>query len=218
MATPTAVLIVEDHAVLSEALVARVDREHDIRVVGSTSSASQVLPMVEARRPDVVLVDVELGDDNGLDLIEPIRVKPSCPRIVVLTCRSDTDTVVSALRQGASAFVPKTAPVDDLLLAIRTVAVGDLWVSPAVLSRILPEVLLAQDGRNTKEEIPALTDREREVLTLMVEGFPNAAIAEHLHLSIHTVRTHAHNLQRKLNVHSKLAAAALAHRLGIRPA
>ncbi len=218
MAEPIAVLIVEDHAVLSEALTARVGREQDINVVGSTSEASQVLSMVEARRPDVVLVDVELGEDNGLELIEPIRARPLSPRVVVLTCRSDTKTVVTALRQGASAFVPKAAPVDDLLLAIRTVVGGHLWVSPAVLSQVLPEVLLARDRRTPTDDMAVLTDREREVLTLMVEGLPNGAIAERLHLSVHTVRTHAHNLQRKLKVHSKLAAVALADQLGIRPA
>ena len=103
-------------------------------------------------------------------------------------------------------------------MAIRTVAGGDIWVSPEMLSQVLPEVLMAGDGRAAQNHVPALTDREREVLTLMVEGLPNAAIAQRLHLSVHTVRTHTHNLQRKLNVHSKLAAVAYAHRAGIRPA
>jgi len=215
---PTAVLIVEDHAVLLEALTARVEREQDIRVVGYASSAAEVMSIVEARRPEVVLLDVELGDDNGLDLIEQIKAKPFSPKVVVLTCRSDTETIMASLRQGASAFVPKAAPIEDLLLAIRAVVGGSLWLSPGVLSQVLPEVLMAADAHVTKDQIPALTDREREVLTLMVDGLANAAIAQRLHLSVHTVRTHTHNLQRKLNVHSKLAAVAYAHRIGIRPA
>jgi DNA-binding NarL/FixJ family response regulator len=214
VAAPISVLIVEDHAVLAEALTARVDREQDIRVVGCTAAAAQVPSMVEVRRPDVVLIDVELGNNNGLDLIGPIHDQPSGAKVVVLTCRSDTETMLTALRRGASAFVPKSAPIADLLCAIRTVAMGDMWVSPAVLGRILPEVLQASEGKQAKSQMPALTDREREVLTLMVEGYANPAIAERLHLSIHTVRTHAHNLQRKLNVHSKLAAVALAHEFG----
>jgi len=105
--------------------------------------------------------------------------------------------------------------MEDLLAAIRTAAGGELWVSPAVLSRMLPEVLPASGGNTVKDPLPLLTDREREVLSLMVEGLANAAIAQRLHLSIHTVRTHAHNVQTKLNVHSKLAAVAVAHRSGI---
>jgi DNA-binding NarL/FixJ family response regulator len=215
---PTAVLIVEDHPILSEALSVRMEREGDLRVVGSTPSASQVLPMVAAARPDIVLLDIELGEDNGTDLIDDLRALPRGPKVVVLTCRTDNATAMSAISRGASAFVPKAAPMEELVQAIRTVTAGELWVSPAVLSRMLPTVLPGAPGTKAENRLLLLTEREREVLAMMVNGLPNAAIAERLHLSIHTVRTHVHNLQKKLNVHSKLAAVAFAHRMGIQPA
>ena len=113
--------------------------------------------------------------------------------------------------------MPKAAPMAELVQAIRTVTAGEIWVSPAVLSRMLPAVLPSADGTKAENRVFLLTGAEREVLALMVNGLANAAIAERLHLSIHTVRTHVHNLQKKLNVHSKLAAIALAHRMGIEP-
>jgi DNA-binding NarL/FixJ family response regulator len=214
----TTVLIVEDHAVLSEALTVRMERQPDISVVGSTASSAQVIPLIASRRPDVVVLDLELGTDNGADLVPEIRAHPSAPAIVILTSRCDTETAVSAFRQGASAYVRKDAPIEDLLVAIRTVAGGELWLSTSMLSEILPEILPSPAKSRAEDRLPLLTDREREVLTLMVDGLPNAAIAEKLHLSVHTVRTHAYNLQTKLNVHSKLAAVAFAHQAGIRPA
>ena len=214
---PTAVLIVEDHPILSEALSVRMEQEGDLRVVGSTPSRSQVLPMVAASRPDIVVLDIELGEHNGTDLLDDLRALPHGPKVVVLTCRTDNATALTAITKGASGFVPKAAPMAELVQAIRTVTAGEIWVSPAVLSRMLPAVLPAANGTTSENRLHLLTDREREVLALMVDGLPNAAIAEHLHLSIHTVRTHVHNLQKKLNVHSKLAAIAFAHRMGIEP-
>ena len=214
---PTAVLIVEDHPILSEALSVRMEQESDLRVVGSTPSPNQVLPMVAAAQPDIVLLDIELGEDNGTDLLDDLRALPHGPKVVVLTCRTDNATVMTAITKGASAFVPKAAPMAELVQAIRTVTAGEIWVSPVVLSRMLPAVLPSADGTKAENRLFLLTEREREVLALMVNGLANAAIAERLHLSIHTVRTHVHNLQKKLNVHSKLAAIALAHRMGIEP-
>jgi DNA-binding NarL/FixJ family response regulator len=214
MARPIAVLIVEDHLVLSEALIARIDQESDLRVVGAAWSRTQVTFMVGARRPDVVVLDLGLGDYDGIELIQPMRARSTGPRVVVLTGHDDTATALTALRHGASAFVSKAAPIGDLLQAIRTVAGGEPWISPAMVSRLLPELLAGAGEYLAEEQFPLLSHREREVLALMVDGLSNAAIAARLHISVHTARTHVHNLQKKLNVHSQLAAVALARQTG----
>jgi two-component system NarL family response regulator len=211
-------LIVEDHAVFCEALTARIDRETDLRVVGSVSTCAQVLPAVATTRPDIVLLDIELGNDLGTEIIEELTKDLRAPKVVVLTCRTDSATAMAAISKGASAFVHKAATMEELLFAIHTAAAGEIWVSPTMLSRMLPALIPSNGRAMADNRLLQLTDREREVLVLMVNGLPNSAIAERLHLSIHTVRTHVHNLQKKLNVHSKLAAVAVAHSVGIQPA
>lgn len=216
MAEVISVLLVEDHASLCEALTARMEREDDIRVVGTASAPAEAMSMIGILRPDVVVLDVELGLSNGLELIRRIQSDATSSKVVVLTCRSDTATVVVAFREGAQGFVHKSAPIEELLCAIRNAARGELWAAPSVLTKLLPHMLAAPGHVAGGPQFDRLTDREREVLSLMVEGMANAAIAERLHLSIHTVRTHAHNVQTKLKVRSKLAAVALVHQKGVR--
>jgi two-component system, NarL family, response regulator LiaR len=212
------VAIVDDHDVFTEALSVRLGQEPDLRVVATTTSAERALDLVALHQPDVVVLDVELDLANGLDLSVDLRNGPHRPAVVILTCRDDRETAAAALRMGASAVVLKLGPIHDLITAIRCAFRGEAWVSPSLLTGLLAEMRSGPSDGADRSGIEELTSRELEILSLMVEGQRYAEIARRLGLSVNTVRTHAHNLQKKLNVHSRVAAISVGLRAGLRPA
>jgi two-component system nitrate/nitrite response regulator NarL len=210
------VAIVDDHEVFAQALSLRLDQEPDLRVVAITTSPTRVLGLVADHRPEVLVMDVELDTANGLDISAEVLDGPWRPAIVVLTCRDDQLTAATALRIGVSAVVVKLGPIEDLVTAIRAVLKGEAWASPSLVSGLVAEM----HGRSAAPDeggIDGLTGRELEVLTLMVSGRRYGEIAAELGLSVNTVRTHAHNLQKKLGVHSRVGAVAAGLRAGLRP-
>jgi DNA-binding NarL/FixJ family response regulator len=210
------VAIVDDHELFTQALGVRLGQEPDLRVVATTASASRVLDVVAEHHPDVLVLDVELDTMNGLDLCAEILTCPIPPVIVILTFRDDNETAARALRAGASAVVLKLGPIQDVIVAIRSALRGEAWLSPTLLRGLVSE-LRSGPGEVDRDGIRGLSTREIEILALMVEGKRYAEIANHLALSVNTVRTHAHNLQKKLGVNSRVAAIALGLRAGLRP-
>ena len=214
----TTVVLVDDHPVFTEALSVRLDDEPDIRVVGVSSAPARIVDLVEAHRPDVLVLDVGLGAEDGIELMREVRSRGARPAVVILTSHDDVDTAERAMRGGASGFVRKVAPVQELAEAIRWAARGEVWVSPPLLTRLLSGWTGGRAARSGDvDRLARLSDREHQVLQLMVDGLAYAAIAARLNLSVHTVRTHAHNLQSKLGAHSNLAAVSYALAAGIRP-
>jgi DNA-binding NarL/FixJ family response regulator len=211
------VAIVDDHEVFAQALSVRLGQEPDLRVIASTASAGRVLDLVTEHRPDVLVLDIELGPVSGLDLCAEVLTWANPPIIVILTCRDDSETAATALRLGASAVVLKLGPIREVIVAIRSVLRGEVWVSPGLVTGLVSK-LRSRSGEPGRDGIGDLTTREVEVLTLMVQGKRYADIARDLGLSVNTVRTHAHNIQKKLGVHSRVAAIALGLRAGLRPA
>jgi len=213
----TTVMIVDSHPVLCEALTNRLSEEADLRVLATASSATGLVELVAMHRPQVLVLDAELGEANGAALIRQIRTTQPGTAIVLLTCNEDADSAAHAMRMGATAFVLKVAPVQDLLTAIRWAGQGEMWMSPPLLTNLFSEIRTRSGGERTRSRLSQLTQRELEVLELLVEGLSHAAIAKRLHLAVNTVRTHTHNLQTKLNVHSNLAAVSVALDEGLRP-
>jgi DNA-binding NarL/FixJ family response regulator len=213
----TTVMIVDSHPVLCEALTTRLAEEPDLRVVATASSSTGLVELVAMHRPQVLVLDAELGEANGGAVIRQIRTTQPATAIVMLTPNEDADSAAHAMRMGATAFVLKVAPVQDLLTAIRWAGQGEMWMSPPLLTSLFNEVRSRTNGERTGSRLSQLTQRELEVLELLVEGLSHAAIAKRLHLAVNTVRTHTHNLQTKLNVHSNLAAVSVALDEGLRP-
>lgn len=199
-----------------EAVTALLRAESDIEVVGQTATAADTVTAARLMDPDVILVDVDLGMANGIELTQTLR--RGCPKakVVVLTCHEDAQTACDAIRAGASGFVPKGAAVQSLVEAIRGVHRGESWL-PA---QLLPEVLrrLQEPARARTEEeakLWLLSTREQEVLVLLASGCDRAGIARRLYLSPNTVRTHVQNVLAKLDVHSSLEAVGIANRAGL---
>jgi DNA-binding NarL/FixJ family response regulator len=206
------VLIVDDHEVLASSLAMVLDGERDITAVGTAHTLDQALEMVRTVRPDVVLLDHRLPDGDGVSAIPALRALRPEMGVVVLTASAADHVLMAAIEAGASGFLSKTRSIDEVAAAVRAAAAGESVISPELLARLLPR--FQRNGANGGAD---LTEREREVLSLVAEGLSNGAIAERLVVSVHTVRNHIASLSAKLGAHSKLEALSIALRQGLLP-
>jgi DNA-binding NarL/FixJ family response regulator len=161
----------------------------------------------------VVLLDHRLPDGDGVAAIGSLLQLRPAVQVVVLTASTAEHVLIAALEAGAAGFLSKTRSLAEVTSAVRAAAVGESVVSPEMLAQLLPRL----GRRRAQPRVAALTDREREVLDLIARGLSNAAIAEELVVSVHTVRNHVANLSAKLGAHSKLEALSLAVAAGLLP-
>jgi two-component system, NarL family, response regulator DevR len=212
---PVRVLVVDDHEVLAVSLAQVLDAEPDLVSVGVAGTLAQARDMVATARPDVMLLDHRLPDGDGVTAIGELRaIRPSM-HVVVLTASAADSVLVVAMEAGASGFLSKTRGLAEVTSAVRNAALGEAVISPEMLMRLLPRLTRGPGGGGVGHN--DLTDREREVLALLAEGLTNAAIAERMFVSVHTVRNHIANLSHKLGAHSKLEALSIAVREGVLP-
>ncbi len=211
-AAPVRVLIVEDHEVLSSSLAMVLDAEPDLMTVGRAATLAAARRAIVGTAPDVVLLDHQLPDGDGVDSMNELRSLREGIAFVVLTASTSDSVLVSAVQAGASGFVSKTRGVSEVTTAVRAAAAGEAVISPEMLMRLLPRFR----GAATEPAL-RLTEREQEVLTLLAEGLSNAAISERLVVSVHTVRNHVANLASKLGAHSRLEVLSIAMRTGLLP-
>ncbi|TDD80298.1 response regulator [Actinomadura rubrisoli] len=215
---PIRVLIVDDHALFAEALSARLTREPDLVILPIAADVRHALALTATERPQVLVLDMTLGAESGLDVLDRVRESHPDIRVVVLTAMNDLDAMVQALRRGAIGWLSKTEGADLVARVIRSAARQGGWVPPEVLGEVLRRLVQETPEPNGDAQALAdLTPREREVLQCMVDGLGRAEIAERLGLSANTVRTHTQNLLAKLGMHSALEAITLAMRAGMRP-
>jgi DNA-binding NarL/FixJ family response regulator len=210
---PIRVLVVDDHAVLASSLAQVLDTEDDLTCVGVAHTLERARSLVRSTSPDVVLLDHRMPDGDGVAAIDELRSLRTDLKVVVLTASTAESVLVQAIEAGASGFVSKTRSLDEVTSAVRAAASGEALISPEMLARLLPR--LGRTGTAARPQ--ELTEREREVLALLADGLTNAAIAERLVVSVHTVRNHIANLSAKLGAHSKLEALSIAVREGLLP-
>ena len=211
-APATRVLVVDDHEVLASSLALVLDTEPDLTSVGVAGSLADARRLIGTTAPDVLLLDHRLPDGDGVTAIPELRQLRPTLRVVVLTASAADHVLIAAIEAGASGFVSKTRGLEEVTAAVRAAATGEAVISPELLTRLLPRL-----GRRSPTPHQDLTEREREVLGLVADGMTNAAIAEHLVVSVHTVRNHVANLSSKLGAHSKLEALSIAVREGLLP-
>ena len=207
---PISVVICDDHAVLAQCLAASLSDEPDIDVVGVAESVAEVLAMAGETRPQVVLMDYELPDGDGIVATRALKAARPETKVVMLTSYTNEAVLVGAIEAGCSGYVTKHKGKDEVAAGVRLAAAGEALISPAMLARLLPRLAQTRPGPSS-----ALTEREREVLELMAAGATRNVIAERLVLSPNTVRNHMQSILRKLGVHSGLEAVAKATRTGI---
>ncbi|PVE11447.1 LuxR family transcriptional regulator [Streptomyces scopuliridis RB72] len=205
------VLLVDDHQVVRRGLRTFLEIQDDIEVVGEASDGAEGIARAEELRPDVVLMDIKMPGTDGIEALRKLRELDNPARVLIVTSFTEQRTVVPALRAGASGYVYKDVDPEALAGAIRSVHAGHVLLQPEVAG-----ALLAQDepgsgqGRGT-----SLTDREREVLTLIADGRSNREIARALVLSEKTVKTHVSNILMKLDLSDRTQAALWAVRHGV---
>lgn len=207
------VLVVDDHDVLASSLAQVLDAEPDIVSVGTAPTLERARTLMRTAAPDVVLLDHRLPDGDGVAALGELRALRPTTAFVVLTASAADSVLVAALEAGAAGFLSKTRSLSEVTGSIRAAATGEAVISPEMLARLLPR-LHHSPHRAAGQD---LTEREREVLGLLADGLTNAAIAERLFVSVHTVRNHIANLSAKLGAHSKLEALSIAVRERILP-
>jgi DNA-binding NarL/FixJ family response regulator len=205
------VLIADQERMFAEALAARLDGEEDIKVMGAVHVRMPSRWLTGGKSVGVVVLDGDLAGGAANRLCAELVSRNRPVQVIALSSSFEPERIVSAIQAGAAAWVHKEESLVHLLRAIRGVARGEIWLSPRDLSNVV-RFLLRERDRHRKEEqmLSALTPRERAVLTCLAEGAGRRdAVAEQLHLSVNTVRTHLQNLMAKLGVHSTLEAVAL---------
>lgn len=209
------IVIAEDHTILREGLRALISSNPDFDIVGEAEDGRDAIRCVEKLVPDLILLDLSMPRMNGMEAIK--EIKKQCPetKILVLTVHRTEEYILTTLRAGADGYVLKDATHAELLMAIKSVLMGKRYLSPGVSEKVIEGYL---EGRKTlKSSTPwdTLTQREREVLKLIAEGYKNKDIADYLYISVKTVEKHRANLMRKLDLHSTLALTAFAMEKGL---
>jgi DNA-binding NarL/FixJ family response regulator len=196
-----AVLIVDDHPIVRHGLARLIGDEPDLSVAGSAASAREAKAALKASRPDIVLLDITLGDDSGLSLLKELRtLHPQIP-ILVLSMHEESHYADRVLRAGAMGYIMKQEPPERVMAAIRQVLSGKVYLSEAMASSVLTR-LVGRKESETSSPVDVLTDRELQVLQLIGRGLSTRQVAATLHLSVKTVENHREHIKAKLNLHS----------------
>jgi DNA-binding NarL/FixJ family response regulator len=211
---PNRVLIADDHTLFRDGLRALLASILDIEVVGEAASGKEALKLAAELQPDVILMDIQMPDLNGIEATRQILRTTPHIGIIMLTMFQDDDSVFAAMRAGARGYVLKGADQTVLLRAVRAVANGESLFSPEIAQRLM-RFFANFDMTPRQDFFPELTDREREILGLIAEGKTNAEIAEKLVISMKTVRNHVSNIFSKLQVADRAQAAIRARQGGL---
>ncbi|TMD85928.1 MAG: response regulator transcription factor [Chloroflexi bacterium] len=207
------IVIADDQALVRAGFRMIVQSQPDMRVAGEAGDGQEAVDLVRKERPDVVLMDIRMP---RLDGIEATRQVASLTRVVILTTFELDEYVFDALAAGASAFLLKAAPPEDLIKAIRVVAAGDALLAPSVTKRLIEEFAKRPQPQARKaKQLEGLTDRERDVLREVALGLSNAEIAARLHVAETTVKTHVAHLLDKLDLRDRVQAVILAYEAGL---
>src|SRR5258708_4959423 len=206
----SSVFVGDAERTFADALAARLEAEDDVEVVAAVHARTPAQCLIVGRYGDVMLLDGDLPERAAIRLCEELCGRDEAPRVIMLSYLSEPERIVDAVRAGASAWVRKDESLEHLLRVIRGVARGETWLPPAEAGKVL-RLLMAERQRQQEADnlLSALTPRERDVLNCLAEGAGRREVADRLHLSANTVRTHLQNLMAKLGVHSTLEAVAV---------
>lgn len=215
---PVTLLICDDHRVLTDALAIVVGLDPGLELVAPPVQDPQsAIDLCDQFLPDVVLMDVDLRSEmSGIDATRAIKENSPATKVIIMTAHDDDRLLVDAVEAGASGFLSKDGAAEAVLSAVKAAAEGEVLIDPGTLARLLPQVAREREQqRDALVLLGDLTDREREILTLLAQGMRNDDIATQLYISPQTVQTHVRNILGKLRVHSKLEAVAFAVRHGV---
>ena len=210
------VLLADDHALFRSGLRAVLDTQPDLECVGEAADGREAVRQIAALRPDVAVLDIRMPGLDGLTVAEAVLARPDVrTRVLVLTTYDQDEHVHRALRAGASGFLLKSLPPEELASAVRVAARGDAVIDPSVTRRLAHRIASGLVASAGPPELERLTARERQVLRLVAEARSNAEIALLLHVGEETVKTHVSRILSKLGLRDRIHAAVFAHRHGL---
>jgi two-component system NarL family response regulator len=213
---PIRVLIADDHALFRRGLEMVLEEEDDIHLVGQASDGKEAITVAGESLPDIVLMDIRMPKISGIEACRAIKEVAPSAKIVMLTISDEEEDLFEAIRAGASGYLLKDIPLDEVAGSVRAVHGGQSLISPSMAGKLLTE--FASMARGTEEErpqqvpAPKLSNREMEVLKLVAKGMNNRDIAKELFISENTVKNHVRNILEKLQIHSRMEAVMIALR------
>jgi DNA-binding NarL/FixJ family response regulator len=213
MADPIRILVVDDHPVVRDGLVAMLTTQPDFTVVSEASNGQEAVQNAQRYHPDIVLLDLEMPGVDGVEALRQMRAQNPGLRALVFTAFDTDDRILGALRAGAQGYLLKGAPRNELFTAIRVVHEGGSLLQPVVASRLLRHVSAGAGDKQPQK--PALTPREMEVLRLIGQGLRNQEIAERLVISERTAKFHVSSILAKMGASNRTEAVKMAAQLGL---
>ena len=208
-------VIVDDHEVVRSGLRVVLGSEPDMEIVAEADNAAAALTRIRIHRPDIVLMDVRMPGLDGIEATRRISAAGSSTRVLVLTTFDHDELVYDAMRAGASGFLLKTTPPEQLVAAVRTVVAGESLLAPVITRRLIEAFARGPRPGESPAVVAELTERELEILRLIARGRSNREIAAELFLSEGTVKTHVNRIFRKLDLRDRTQAVVLAYETGL---
>ena len=209
-------MIVDDHPLFRDGLKRCLESKRDFRVVAAVGGGEEMWKAIRTQgRPEIVLMDVEMPGENGIELTKALREKQPEIRVVMLTAFSDPERVFSALKAGAVGYLLKNSPPDEIRATVDRAVDGEAMLSGEIAGRVLLEFERERQEARSREQLAGLTPREEEILKLLATGESNREIGKRLFISEQTVKNHVASIFRKLQVNDRTKAALLAVKLGL---
>ncbi|MFH8902670.1 response regulator [Streptomyces coeruleorubidus] len=211
------VVLADDQPLVRSGLRVLMADHTDLEVVGEAATGAEAVQLVSDTSPDVVVMDIRMPGMDGIEATRLITAGPATTRVLVLTTFDEDDYVYGALRSGASGFVVKDMALDDILAAIRVVAAGDALIAPGVTRRLIADFIRrpAAVSERSPRSVEGITEREREVLTLVGRGRSNTEIAENLFITVATAKSHVSRLLAKLGARDRVQLVITAYEMGL---
>jgi DNA-binding NarL/FixJ family response regulator len=208
------VLVVDDHALFRRGLQTILELESDLELIGEASDGAEAIAKSQELMPDVILMDVRMPKRSGIEATAQIKDVLPHAKILMLTISDDEADLYDAIKAGASGYLLKEIPIEEVADAIRSVWAGQSRISPSMASKLLNEFSAMAKASTDRPQVPSprLTDREMEVLRLVAKGMNNRDIAKELFISENTVKNHIRNILEKLHLHSRMEAVVYAVR------
>jgi two-component system response regulator NreC len=194
-------LIADDHKIFRQGIIKLLEEEPDLQVVGEAADGREVVKKATDLKPDVILMDIAMANLNGLEATKQIKKVLPESKIIMLTMHKNEEYVLQSFQAGASGYILKEGAVEELVSAIRSIHADKSFLSPTVSKTLVDAYLRKMETGKTETPFDLLTDREREVLQLIAEGFTNREVAKQLYISVKTVEAHRAHIMQKLNIH-----------------
>jgi DNA-binding NarL/FixJ family response regulator len=209
------IVLADDHTILREGLRALLTADPDFEVVGEAQDGREAVRSVERLSPDLLLMDLSMPRMSGIEAIREIKKRYPETKIIALTVHKAEEYLLSTLQAGADGYILKDATHEELAMAIKNVMTGKPYLSPGVSEKVIEGYLVGKEGVKSVSAWETLSQREREILKLIAEGYKNKEIAEDLCISLKTVEKHRANLMKKLDLHNAAALTVYAVEKGL---